>query len=369
MNGGIAGTPWQHGGFSLVEMLVALAVGIILFAGLGQVFITTKRTSITQEESALLQENSRYAAYLLSREIHHAGYLGCGTSANLKVHSAGTFDDNFGVAIGGYDAAGTTPGDNYIIGSENGTWSPALPAELSDKAILAGSDVIVLYRASGVGLRFSSQNSNGFVISNPEEKTPNGCGETQDSYYGLCPGNIALVSDCTSARSFVIDSMTLNGDGDLQLYHNEGWGGTGDPDINNRFNKDYSRLYTGYTITFFVRNGPNNIPSLYRLISGPSANAEALIEGVENMQILYGIDSDGDGTVNRYLPASGSLDFSQVISLRIALLLRSTRGIPNRKTPETAPSWNLLATEIITGSDTLLRKVLSTTVQLRDQGA
>ena len=359
---------WRQRGFNLVEMLVALAVGMILFVGLGQVFVTTKHSSITHEETALLQENSRYAAHLLAREIHHAGYLGCGTSANLDVQSTGIFGDRFDVAIDGYDAVGTAPGDDYTLGSESGTWSPPLPADLSNKGILPGSDVIVIHRAKGIGLKFSVQNGNGFIVPNPQEKTSNGCGGLQDSFYGLCPGSIALVSDCTNARSFVIDTLTLNGAGDLEIYHNEGWGGPGDPDINNQFNNEFSRLYTGYTISFFIRNGPNNVPSLYRLISGPSATPEALIEGVENMQILYGVDSDGDGTVNQYLPASGTLDFSKVISLRIGLLLRSVRGLPHRKPPKSPPGWRLLDTEITTASDTLLRKVLNTTTQLRDQG-
>ncbi len=349
-------------------MLVALAVGILLFAGLGQVFMTTKRTSITQEESGMLQENSRYAAYLLAREIHHAGFLGCGTAANLKVHSSGTYGDNFSMAVSGYEAVGTAPGESYALGEGGGTWSPALPAELSGAQIMAGSDVIVLHRAAGIGLRFSSQTDSGFVIADPREKTSQGCSATQDSYYGLCPGDVALVSDCVSARSFTIDSLALNGDGDLEIRHNQGWGGANDPDINNRYNEDFARLYSGYTISFFVREGPNDIPSLYRLVSGPSANAEPLIEGVENMQILFGIDSDGDGSVNQYLPAGPGLDFSKVISVRIALLLRSVRDIPNRKPPNSPPAWNLAGTEIVTKADRLLRKSFSTTVQLRDQG-
>jgi len=42
---------WRQRGFNLVEMLVALAVGMILFVGLGQVFVTTKHSSITHEET------------------------------------------------------------------------------------------------------------------------------------------------------------------------------------------------------------------------------------------------------------------------------------------------------------------------------
>ncbi len=359
----------QQYGFTLVEMLVALAVGVIVFAGIGQVFISTKRTSITQDESSLIQENSRYAAHLLASELRHAGYLGCGSPTNLEVISTGDFADNFTLAVSGYEAAGTAPGDEYTLGGGSSSWNPVLPNELSSKGIIAGSDVIVIRRAKKAGLEFFEQNENGFVITGPKEKTSKGCSETQDSYFGLCPNDMAIISDCINARSFKIDTLYENGDGDLQIYHNANWGGPADLDIKNHFNKKYSRLFTGYTVSFFIRKNSNNIPSLYRLISDRSPAAEELVEGVENMQILYGIDSDGDGTVNQYLPASNALDFSQVISVRIALLLRSARSLPNRTKPETAPVMELLSARITPANDTILRRVFDTTVQLRDQGS
>ncbi len=362
-------TPAQQHGFTLVEMMVALAVGIIVFAGIGQIFITTKRTSVTQDETTQLQENTRYAAHILTSELRHAGYLGCGSPANLDINSAGTFADNFAVAVSGYEATGTSPGAEYSLDGGSTGWSPGLPDELSDKDIIAGSDVIVIRRAKNIGLEFSEQNQNGFIVSGSLAKTAKGCSETQDSYYGLCPGDMAIVSDCINVRSFKINSLYENGGGDLQIYHNDNWGGSGDLDIKNHFNKNYSRLYTGYTISLFIRNNTSNIPSLYRLISNRSPAAEELVEGVENMQILYGIDSDGDGVANRYLPAGNTVDFSQVISVRIALLLRSNRGLPNRTLPETSPSWDLLSTKITPANDNILRRVFSTTIQLRDQGS
>ena len=358
----------QQSGFTLVEMLVALAVGVIVFAGIGQVFISTKRTSVTQDEITLLQENSRYAAHLLGSELRHAGYLGCGSPGNLSVTSAGTFTDNFTVSVSGYEAAGTAPGAEYSLDSGSAGWEPGLPNELSDKGILAGSDIIVVRRAKDIGLEFAEQNENGFVITSPTAKTAQGCSETQDSYYGLCPGDMAIVSDCIKVRSFKINTLHESGGGGLQIYHNENWGGTSDLDIKNHFNKKQSRLFTGYTVSFFIRNNTSNIPSLYRLVSNHSPAVEELIEGVENMQILYGIDSDGDGAANQYLPAGNTIDFSQVISVRIALLLRSNRGKPNRVPPERTPGWDLLSTKITPTSDNLFRRVFSTTIQLRDEG-
>ncbi len=357
----------QQYGFTLVEMLVALAVGVVVFAGIGQIFISTQKTSIMQDESALLQQNSRYAAHLLASELRHAGYLGCGNPLNLKVVSTGSFADNFTLAVSGYEAAGTAPGDEYTLGGENGSWNPSLPNELSDKGIIAGSDVLVIRRAKKASLVFSEQNENGFIITGPKEKTSKGCNETQDSYFGLCPNDMAIVSDCINARSFKIASLN-DGSGNIQLYHNDHWG---DPnDINNHFNEKHSRLFKGHTISFFIRKNSRGIPSLYRLISDHSPTPEELIEGVENMQILYGVDSDGDNVVNQYQPADAAIDFRQIISVRIALLLRSTRRKPKIQPPaEKAPEWKLLSTKVTSLDDNLLRRVFSSTIQLRNQGS
>jgi len=53
------------------------------------------------------------------------------------------------------------------------------------------------------------------------------------------------------------------------------------------------------------------------------ASNEELVEGVENMQLLYGEDTDGDGAANRYRSAANIDDFRDVVSVKVGLLVRS----------------------------------------------
>lgn len=92
-------------------------------------------------------------------------------------------------------------------------------------------------------------------------------------------------------------------------------------------------------------------------------NPAVLIENVEAMQIRYGEDTDGDGIVNRYVPANfGGLDYNRVMAVRISLLLRSD-------SPLNPVVDNKLYTvedsEFGPFNDRLLRKVYTTTIQLR----
>ena len=75
--------------------------------------------------------------------------------------------------------------------------------------------------------------------------------------------------------------------------------------------------------TYFIRENPAAQPALYRIDNNKdsSEGADELVEGIENMQITYGVDTDADGSANQYVDAPGN--WAQVISVRIVLTLRS----------------------------------------------
>ncbi len=358
MTHGLPPAVTRQSGFTLVEMMVALAVSLVVLLGVGQVFVNSKRTAALQDEQAGIQENGRFALHTLQEEILRAGYLGCGQSADIadSIVSTGSYGDNFTTALNGHN------------GSENG-WSPALPPEIDDPAtttddILAGTDVITVRYAEGDGLRMlQPKRLYHFKVRNLSLES-NGCGTGTNSYSGICAGDLMIVSDCTKARTFTVEDTHLTS-GELLIYHaNPSWGDPADLNPNNHFNPSYSYLFKGVTISYFVRTPDSNsgVPVLYRKVGDGAA--EELVEGVENMQILYGEDSDGDGIPNQFLTADSITDFQRVVSLRIALLVRSI----NEKTirPAAARNFTLLDTTVTTPDDRHLRKVFDATIQLRN---
>jgi type IV pilus assembly protein PilW len=80
-------------GFSLVELMVSIALGMIITAVVGQTYLGAKRTFRSQDSTQRLQENSRYALHLLEREIRMAGFPGVGQESMVNVFSMlpGTF--------------------------------------------------------------------------------------------------------------------------------------------------------------------------------------------------------------------------------------------------------------------------------------
>ena len=63
-------------GFSLVELMVAMLVTLILLAGIGQIFLSSKKSFNIQDSLSRMQENGRYAIETLAQDIRRAGYWG-----------------------------------------------------------------------------------------------------------------------------------------------------------------------------------------------------------------------------------------------------------------------------------------------------
>ena len=75
----VPGISGRAGGFSLIELLIAMAVGLVVLAAMYSVFTIQNKTFANQEELVVMQQNARAAMDMMSREIRMAGYNPKGT--------------------------------------------------------------------------------------------------------------------------------------------------------------------------------------------------------------------------------------------------------------------------------------------------
>ena len=68
---------YKQKGFSLIELMVSITIGLILLAGVLSIFFSSRVTFSTNERTARLQENGRVALDLVTHDIRSAGYQGC----------------------------------------------------------------------------------------------------------------------------------------------------------------------------------------------------------------------------------------------------------------------------------------------------
>jgi type IV pilus assembly protein PilW len=113
------------------------------------------------------------------------------------------------------------------------------------------------------------------------------------------------------------------------------------------------------TVTYSIGTGESGEPALFRSEFDDSSE---LVDGIEQLQILYGINTDtSDTSPNQYVTSKEVSNWSKVTAVRIMLLARSPNNVPMD-----APQKYTYNDEKITSSDQLLRQVFSSTIAIRN---
>jgi len=345
-------------GITLVELLIGLGLGLLLSAIMGTMYVSSKVSFQTSGEVGRLQENLRFASHYIQRAVREASYTECGNEISiinqLDMTSPDYFLEATGAGIAGWEYAGTGAGDGDFDLAYANVAADATPAQItaartsnSDAASnwknqanvnlanavhelnpLKGSDVLMVAveRKSDVIL-----DASGTTVS-PDLGVASGGAE-------IGFGTILKVGDCRVLDKFQNTSTAPD-------FISTGTGGiTGFVPGNKAvFSADPLKPFSGNwketaavfieeITAFYVGTGASGKPSLFRYTStcGPSSNSSActtksnseLVEGIENMQVLYGEDTDDDLVANIYHSADDVTDFGAVVTIRLSLLLRS----------------------------------------------
>ncbi len=335
-------------GLSLIEIMVALTVSLILMAGVLQIFLSSKQSYKANDGLSRVQEAGRFSLETLIREVRLTGFQGCANptwvdTSTPATNAAPTANFNLrNSALRGFNAVA------------GGTWSPALNTTEFTTNItrVPGSDILAVQHGSSIQASVLNTSSTTKIDmqSNPD---------------GLAANTVALVTDCSSTDVFSVSSIAGNSiTPDITLSHAYGTQGS---------MATVMRLESYF---YFVgdtgRTGDDGQPvrSLYRrTVDGTS---EELIEGVENMQVLYGQKS---GANIQYLPAgNAALNMSQVVSVQVAVLVSASSA--SRDTDDTTV-YTLLNDCVGPPGNTAcagtyaakrrLRQVFTTTISLRNR--
>lgn len=323
--------PGSQLGVALVELLIAMLLGLVLVGGILQMFSSSRQTHRVHEATARMQESGRMALEVISRDVRMADFWGCASDITNVVNNL----DNTGAGYIDFQAGG-------IGGTEGGAGVP-------DSLILRGGADRGLDLQPPYGPQASAN-----------IKTSAGNGLEQE--------DIIFVSDCTSADIFQITNS--NPDGTGTIVHNTG--STTSPGNYNATNpgcpgggnahclsKVYgadATLFSVQEITYSIAPGSEGEPALFR-------NGAEYLDGVEDFQILYGEDTDAAGVANYYVPANQVADMNNVVSIRFAVV---TRSQDDNLTGGVNQTYNVLGTAR-TAADERIRQTYTTTVTVRNR--
>ena len=371
-------------GFSLVELMVATLLGLILTAGVISVYLASSKDYSLNNALGAVQNNGRLALNFLEPKIRMAGFFGCGHVVQPdSILSTNLATDSNALAVQGYEFSGTGMGATYQIKATHpgietsaSSWSPSLTDDIVETVglnttapggAIPGSDILLLHEAApgGVNLVYPfTDDSDGLYVA-----------ASQDTQLAI--GELALVTDCQHAGLFQITDIAKNYRGGNRDRLGHSSNATLSPGNNpqGRFaHNDYgadSQILSYGTYLFYVGIGRDKNPALYQVSLRKDATLGRpveLVSGIENMQLLFGVDTDADEIPNQFLTADQITDWDQVVSVRIALLTHSAESSTDAPG---APSFTLFGpTDGLTLTvphDGRLRRVFEETISIRNR--
>lgn len=291
-------------GLTLVELLVALSIGLVLLGGVYQVFVSSITVYRKNEQFSRLQENGRFAMEILGRNLRTAGYTGCSNQAATRYLNDTSFLYRFDVGLQGFDYVGP----NAPTGVDALDFTPSLDAAIPLTNLVEGSDVLVLRQ---------SVSDTPTLLKDPMS-SPSASLKVFDGSFNT--DDIVMLSDCDMGAIFQVSGYSVSS-GVGTILHDTG--GTNPGNSNTNLGKAFpagSELIKYATTTYFIRNNDQGVPSLYRKVG--TAAAEELVEGIERMQVRYGVDTNDDRQVDSYDSAAGVGDWANVVAVRVGLLVQ-----------------------------------------------
>lgn len=342
----------KSGGFGLVELMVAITIGLFLLGGIGYVYLGSRQIFRTQDDFSRIQENVRYALDQVGVDVRMAGYSGCvnlsaidpknPTGVPIKVIANGAPTVGLAEAMRGYEASASWPGP----GSAPANW-------------VANTGVFHVTRASAQGVNLTgnmtANNANISISGNPA---------------GIVAEQALLISDCLSADLF--RATNTPSAGNLTIAHAITNCSNLNPvaacNTDNKLSKAYgsdAEIYAILSTTYFIGTNAGGNPALYRrqqLGTQTGTAAEELVENVENIVMRFGVDTDNDVIVNDYVAPGAVTNWRQVLTARISLVFRS-----NSDMVSTQPTQYVVEGSAVSPGDRRLRRVATATFGLRNR--
>lgn len=282
-------------GFSLVELMIAIALGLLVLLVLSRLMAQQNGARAEIEKSGRQIENGRYAMSLLQDDVQLAGYYGQNGGSPALLASLPN-PCELGATVASRDAiaiALALPIQGY---DEPATLPAALAGCLAEANHLDGTDIIVLRRSAA-------------------DNTVTGIADAVAGRVYLQATPAAMVvgtGGATAAATFTLLRKDGSTPAELRRY------------VERIYFVSPCHLPTSGTVCDEAADGGQPIPTLKRLeLTEAGFTITPLVEGIENLQLEYGIDDNADGAPDSYESAPSVARFSDVMAVRIGLLART----------------------------------------------
>jgi len=349
-------------GLSLVELLIAMTVGLILISGMVAVFSGNKRSSEMNQAMANMQENARFALDAISRDVRMAGFQGCvdvnNSKARILANNAPTADLFLSVATGSLVTTATT-------------WNPLPPPTFNIPTTQAqpvpGTHALTLQFGSsitrGLSVDMANQNAVIQIASNP---------------WNIGANELMIIANCDYADLFRTTGVATNA-GAVQISHAATGNSAGS--LTGAYTTDDTMVMRFLSNIYYVgetgltNDDGDEIRALYRQSLPYSRAPVELIQGVENIRIKFGIRND-QGVLRYVTPSDATFSPGRVESIQVGLLMSSWDRIAQDSDNQTYVLAGIAIPPVSAGgdvnganhaTDSRYRLAFNTTIKVRNR--
>lgn len=369
-------------GVSLIELMIAMVLGLLIMAGMIQLFSASKLTYNMTEGLARVQENARFSFEILTRDLRMAGAQPLCGGAEIPARSIDNWIDpslgsvhellNLNESVVGWEYAGTGASDSVSWPLESPSDSPSswsngdtsLPVYLRGRA-LPGSDVVALRSVGEL-----DPDLTGCTNNNANSPSIGTCSRSNDGNPpsvspGVGKAQPFMLVDCTAPK---IDTCVQNASGNANVLNCSG-------KLNTRPNngtwnpvyRDNLDLYWPQVVYYFVgESASGDRTALFRAANcygssgGDGCVLEELAEGVEALQAFYTVDGNNTLYAGDSLPGN---NWNNVRSVSLHLLLAAPGPGDMRSVAQTYSLDSLT----VNTDDAELRQLYSSPVAVRNK--
>ncbi|MGO1232131.1 MAG: PilW family protein [Marinobacter sp.] len=308
--------PLKQSGLSIVELMIALLLGSLLAIGLFQIFTSNSQAFRVTEGIARTQESGRIASDILAREARNAGYFGCNSQK---------YTSNLDIEEGD---------DDWDVFHWDMSTSVSSPAAARPSGAINGTDFIYFNGMESLGLEIATDSPH----TSASMDIRNAADDDRENL--LSDGEIVAITDCQGTDVFQITSFnSSNGNlvansGNKQtpgndftdnVCSNTGNPGAGNNCLSNNYGEGAQILRPFQRIYFIDDSGTtgNRALMMEERLSGTVRTYE-IVEGVEDLQVRYGLSGGPEQPVNQWTDAESvnDADWGNVRAVRVSILVR-----------------------------------------------
>lgn len=280
----------QSYGFSMVELLVAMVVGLIIVSGAFSLHSASRKAQLVSEMQMDMVADARFAIDLIAYDLRHAGMWGGTNKAGL-------------IECKSTDAACT----------------PSSTGETLPTAM--GSDCAVGWYYDLSQPVFATNNNNPYSASCiPASESYQAGTDVLEIRYADSTAPVALLANQAYVRSNFTNGRIFVGGTEPELDAYNG----------SALTQNHELHAFAYYVSDYTDAPGDGIPSLRRisLVNAPSLQKQTLLSGVVDLQVMFGVDVTGDDIVDRYdhpnvITTNG--DWDKVHAAKIWLMMRSDK--------------------------------------------